>query len=134
VDVASDTHYDHGDGAAATGVSAAFVVADASGRTVTGAAPALSFEGTARCFDDLPVGVYAVSAQAPAGYAATTNTRWGVSLVEGARVEVTVGMRRAVDPAGGDAREALPMAVGVTAGLGGLAAIILLIRRRTKSG
>jgi LysM repeat protein len=136
-DVAGDTHYDQGDGAPAAALSfegVAFIVADASGRTVAASAPALSFEGTARCFDGLPVGAYAVSAQAPAGYAATTNSRWGVSLIEGARVEVTVGIRRTGEPADEDAGEALPTAMGVTAGLGGLAAIILLIRRRTKSG
>ncbi len=125
-DVAGDTRYNPGDGATAPGVSAAFIVADASGRTVAAAT-------AARCFDGLPVGAYAVSAQAPAGYAATTNSRWGVSLIEGARVEVTVGIRRTGEPADEDAGEALPMAMGITAGLGGLAAIILLIRRRTKS-
>ena len=132
-DVAGDTRYNPGAGAPAPGVSAVFIVADASGRTVAASTPALSFEGTARCFDGLPAGAYAVSAQAPAGYAATTNSRWGVSLIEGARVEVTVGIRRTGEPADEAAGEALPMAMGITAGLGGLAAIILLIRRRTKS-
>ncbi|HET7091179.1 MAG TPA: LysM peptidoglycan-binding domain-containing protein [Anaerolineae bacterium] len=135
-DVAGDTLYNQGDGAPSPALSfegAAFIVADASGRTVAASTPALSFEGTARCFDGLPAGAYAVSAQAPAGYTATTNSRWGVSLIEGARVEVAVGIRRAGEPAGEDAGEVLPMAMGVTAGLGCLAAIILLIRRRTQS-
>jgi len=140
-DVAGDTRYNQGDGALASGVSAAFIVADASGRTIAAKSPTPSEERgsgastAAHCFEDLLIGAYTVSAQTPPGYAATTGTRWDVSLTEGARVEVTAGMKRADPSVDGMASAATPIAApaGAAAGLACLAVIIMLIRRRATS-
>jgi LysM repeat protein len=121
-DAIGDGRYNEGDGALP---EAAFIVADESGRMVAASA-------TARCFDDLPVGAYAVSAHLPAGTLATTDTRLGVSLTEGARVQVIVGGRRLDVSAGDDASDSSPFVIG--AGTIVLtAAAVILIRRRAKT-
>jgi hypothetical protein len=83
-DPGGDGRYDVGDAALS---GAAFIVTNDAGATIAST-------NAARCFDDLAAGAYAVSAQLPAGYAATTDTRWGVALIEGAQVSVAVGGRR----------------------------------------
>jgi LysM repeat protein len=101
-----------------------FLVADATGRRVAAA-------DQAWCFDELPVGAYQVAAALPAGYLGTTEMDWGVSVAEGARVEVAVGARRVesdVEPA----PDATPIAVGAGA-IVFTAAAIAWGRRRAKS-
>ncbi len=121
-DAIGDGRYNEGDGALP---GAAFIVADEAGRTVAASA-------TAQCFDDLPVGAYAVSAQLPAGTLATTDTRLGVSLTEGARVQVVVGGRRLNESAGEAAPDSSPFVIG--AGSVALAAAaVILMRRRAKT-
>lgn len=101
---------------------AAFIVAGASGETIAAV-------NRARCFDDLPVGAYAVSAQVPVGYLATTDTRWGVSLIENTRVDIAIGGRRIEDsPEEGGTGAGAPIAIGA-GGIGVLAAILWLRRR-----
>ncbi len=125
-DVAGDGRYNEGDGPLP---GAAFIVADAAGRTVAAS-------DAARCFANLPVGVYVVSAQAPAGYQATTETRWGVALTEGARVDVTAGGQRidGHEPAAAeaDAASASSITVGAAGGAVVIAAVMILIRRRVR--
>lgn len=122
-DVAGDGRYGDGDPALP---GAAFIVADASGAAVAASTGA-------RCFDTLPVGTYAVLAQMPAGYLATTDTRWGVALTEAARVDVAVGGRRVEGPeAEPSGAEGVP-AVVVGAGLVVLIGLLTVVRRRRGS-
>jgi len=122
-DAAGDGHYSLGD---APLRGAAFVVADGSGATV-----AATISG--RCFDDLPVGAYAVSAQVPAGYLATTETRWGVALIENERVDVVVGGQRIEESAAGagDTPSVQPIAIGAGSIIF-LAAVAAVLRRRAR--
>lgn len=116
-DASGDGRYNEGDGALS---DAAFIVTDRSGRTAAASAEA-------QCFADLPIGAYIVSAQMPAGYVATTDTRLGVSLTEGARVEVTVGGRRLETSTDEAAADSSPIVIG--AGAAFFAAVILMRRR-----
>ncbi len=110
-DAAGDGYFGEGDRPLR---GAEFVVVNASGQTVITSNTAWEASPDAeRCFADLPAGAYAVSAQVPAGYLATTETRWGVALTEGARVDLAVGGRRVAESDGGDAPEAPPIALGV---------------------
>jgi hypothetical protein len=121
-DAAGDGRYDAGDGPLA---GAAFIIADASGATVAAA-------NRPRCFDDLPAGAYAVSAQVPAGFVATTDTQWGVAVAEGARVEVVVGGQRQAESDVETGPDTTPIAVG-TGAIVFMAAAIVWLRRRAKS-
>jgi murein DD-endopeptidase MepM/ murein hydrolase activator NlpD len=120
-DVAGDGRYGDGD-RALTG--AAFIVADTSGAAV-------ATSSGARCFKALPVGAYAVLAQVPAGYLATTDTRWGVALTEAAQVDVMVGGRRVeeseTEASSADGTQVVVFGTGIVV-LIGLVAIVL--RRR----
>lgn len=113
-DAGGDGRYDAGDAALS---GAAFIVTDDAGATVAST-------NAARCFADLAVGVYAVAAQLPAGYAATTDTRWGVALIEGAQVKVTVGARRIEASETSDVDASGAQAIAIGAGVILVAAII----------
>ena len=118
VDASGDGRYNEGD---ARLPGAAFTVADTAGRMV-------ATTSAAQCFADLPVGAYIVSAQLPAGYLATSDTRWGVALTEDARVAVAVG-GRSVDESG---KTDTPGSPAIAIGGGSiiiLAAAIALVRR-----
>ena len=100
---------------------AAFTITDGQGRT-------LIVSNTAQCLNDLAAGAYVVSVQLPAGYLATTDTRWGVALAGGARVEVAAGGRR-VEPNEQAAPATLP---GIAIGTGSiviLASAVIIARR-----
>ena len=120
-DAAGDGRFDAGD---ARLPGAAFIIADAAGRTVAAS-------DSAKCFGDLAVGAYAVSAQLPAGYRATTTTRWGVALTEDARVEVAAGGQR-TEPEEPEAPDASAVALGAGSAVI-LATAVIIARRRAKS-
>lgn len=101
-DADDDGRYNEGDRVLS---GAAFIVANGLGRTVAAS-------DRARCFSDLPIGAYAVFAQVPAGYRATTETRWGVALTEGGRVDVSVGGRSVDESAGAGAESLWPIGAG----------------------
>lgn len=122
VDEAGDGRYNEGD-AHLSGAS--FTIADVAGHTVATA-------NAAQCFADLPAGAYTVAAQMPAGYLATSDTRWGVALIEDARVAVAAGGRLADEPGKMDAPGALGIAIGGGSVIIFAAAIALARRARSR--
>jgi len=120
-----------GDGYVTDGESAlpgaAFFVTDASGADVASA-------DQARCFADLPAGVYVVSAQVPTGYRATTGTRWSVALREDARVQVVLGGQPfpTAREVGGDASP-VPLALFGIGSMGALITLLVVLRQRAQS-
>jgi hypothetical protein len=68
----------------------------------------------------------------PAGYLATSDTRWGVALIEDARVAVAAGGRLADEPGKMDAPGALGIAIGGGSVIIFAAAIALARRARSR--
>jgi LysM repeat protein len=68
-----------------------FIVSDIQGRSV--ADHTLSDPLTDFCFTELPATIYRVVAELPAGYVATTQPRWSVSLTGDATVDIQLGVR-----------------------------------------
>jgi hypothetical protein len=68
-----------------------FIMSDMQGQTI--ADHTLSDPLSDFCFTELPATIYRVVAELPAGYVATTQPRWSVSLTGDATVGIQLGVR-----------------------------------------